>query len=117
VKLVYIVGPLRDPSCYQVMQNIMSAREWALRVAECGAMPICPHTNTGSLYGAATVSEDHWLEGNLVILGRCDGAFFLPKWRGSDGAQKERAFCVRQGIVTFEVGHYPAVLSSWARAA
>lgn len=115
MKLVFLAGPLRDPLPYRVLDNIWHARTWALRVAECGAMPVCPHTNSGSLYGAPTVTEEQWCAGNIELLSRCDAAFFLPNWSRSMGAQAEREFCRSRGQMVFDVHDYPAALTAWAK--
>lgn len=115
MKLIFIAGPLRDPMPYRVLENIWHARTWSLRIAECGAMPICPHTNSGSLYGAPTVSEVHWCAGNLELLRRCDAAFFLPNWLRSDGAQAEHIFAEQHRILCFGSGDYPHAITEWAR--
>lgn len=68
--LVYIAGPYRAPTEWEVLGNIRRAEEVALRVWKAGAACICPHKNTAFFGGAAP--DDVWLTGDLEMVRRCD---------------------------------------------
>jgi hypothetical protein len=61
MKLVYIAGPYRAPTTWDVDQNIHRAREIGAIVAGLGAYPIIPHSNTAHMDGAA--DDVLWLAG------------------------------------------------------
>src|SRR4051812_24706808 len=46
MKLIYIAGPYRAATEWQVVQNIRRAEALALAVWQSGAACICPHKNT-----------------------------------------------------------------------
>lgn len=100
VKLLYIAGPYRAPSAWLVEQNIREAEAWAFKVAELGAMPICPHTNTRGYFESIGTAE-FWLGGTMELMRRCDGVFLLPRWCESSGARTERVEALAQGLPVF----------------
>lgn len=85
--VVYVAGPFRAKSMSRRGMNIQRARELAFQVAEAGAMPLCPHTNSGSFDG--TLTEEFWLEGCLELLRRCDALITVPGWEQSEGTRVE----------------------------
>lgn len=103
MKVVYIAGAFRAETAWQIAENVREAERWALKVAECGAMPLCPHTNTQHFHGM--LDEKFWVDGTLELLKRCDGALFLPGWVKSRGSMAEHRWCVKNGLPFFGVGH------------
>lgn len=87
MKLIYIAGPFTDTKWWRVLQNIRRAENMALKVAELGAMPVCPHTMTGNFWGLQT--EQFWYDGTLKLLSVCDAVFFINKWLQSKGSVGE----------------------------
>lgn len=87
MKVVYIAGPYSGPNTWAVEQNVRRAEEAGLFVAECGAMPIIPHTNTRFFHGLIT--EEFWYAGTLELLKRSDGVLFIDGWKDSKGAVAE----------------------------
>lgn len=111
--LVYIAGPL-SPTAKQLAEaeeraarygitldnilwsgdaihsNIERAAVLALRVAESGYMPVCPHTNTGNdprfwaLQDAA-----FWHRGTLALMRACHAIALVEDWADSNGACRE----------------------------
>jgi hypothetical protein len=100
MKVVYIAGPYRAGSEYQVLLNIRRAEELALRVWRSGAACICPHKNTAFFGGAA--EDDVWLKGDLEIIRRCDALVCTEGWRNSRGAVGEVELARALGIPVFE---------------
>lgn len=100
--VVYIAGKFRGPTAWDIAENVRAAERWALRVAECGAMPLCPHSNTAHFHGLLT--DQFWIDGTLALLAKCDAALFIPEWQQSTGARGEHQFCVEHEIPTFGVG-------------
>ena len=89
MKVAYIAGPFRAPTAWGVAENVRAAERVAMTVAECGAMPMCPHANTANFDG--TLTGDFWLAGTMELLRRCDVIVLLPNWRLSQGARMEEA--------------------------
>jgi hypothetical protein len=96
VKVVYIAGKFRGPNAWEVEKNIRKAEELAFAVAEAGAMPLCPHTNTR--YFDGTLHAEFWLDGTLELLRRCDAVVFTADWRESAGARGEWDEARRLGL-------------------
>jgi hypothetical protein len=87
MKVIYIAGPYGADTPWDVEQNVRRAEEVSLAVAECGAMPLCPHTNTRFFDGQLT--HDFWLEGTMELMRRCDAVLFIDNWRDSHGSVGE----------------------------
>jgi nucleoside 2-deoxyribosyltransferase len=100
VKVVYIAGPFRGPSAWDIEENIRRAERLALEVWRTGkAAALCPHTNTRFFQNAA---PDHvWLDGDLELLRRCDAVLMTPDWTRSSGARAEQEFAVVHNIPVF----------------
>jgi hypothetical protein len=116
IPVVYIAGPFRAPNAWQREKNIREAEELAFRVAECGAMPLCPHTNTRHFDG--TLDDAFWLAGTLALLSKCDAAVFTKRWEESSGAKAEMIFAVDHGIQVFKeealpLGRFAFWLEKW----
>jgi hypothetical protein len=106
--LVYIIGPFRAPTHWGVCQNIRRAEELALRVAEMGAMPLCPHLNTANFHGLLT--DDFWLAGTAELLRRCDAGITVPGWQNSEGSEAEVELARNEEI---PIAHTEAELAWW----
>jgi len=102
MKLVYIAGPYRGETPWEVEQNIQKAERWAHAVAGLGAFPVCPHTNVRPHTGCCQPSE-FWLEGDKELLKRaCDAVFLCPGWENSVGSVGERDHAEEWGIPRFK---------------
>jgi hypothetical protein len=108
MKLIYIAGPYRGASEWQVVQNIRRAETLALAVWQSGAACICPHKNTALFGGAA--EDSVWLEGDLEMMRRCDAVLCTDDWQRSVGAIEEVRVARAMGLPVFET---IAQLQSW----
>lgn len=98
--VVYIAGPFRAANSYDMECNIRRAEALALDVWRTGfAAALCPHTNTRFFQGAAP--DKVWLEGDLVMLRRCDAVLLTPDWKKSKGAVEEVKHALRWDIPVF----------------
>jgi hypothetical protein len=111
MKVVYIAGPFRASTAWEIQQNVRRAEEMALDVAKLGAMPLCPHKNTEHFHGL--LSDTFWLIGTLELMCRCDAVMVLPEWAGSAGTKGEIAAAEKRGIPVF---HMLSRLEKWLRA-
>ena len=98
--LVYVAGPYRAATVGGICENIEAARRVAQRLWQAGFPTICPHMNTAFMDGAAP--DEVWLQGDLVILGRCDAIVLTPGWACSSGAVAEREAARLLGLVVLE---------------
>lgn len=87
IPVVYIAGPFRAPTPWDLEQNIRRAEEVALEVARAGAMPLCPHANTRFFNGQCT--DEFWLNGTMELLRRCDALVTVDGWSQSEGSISE----------------------------
>lgn len=99
MKVVYVAGPYRAPSEWEVLENIRRAEVLALAVWRMGAACICPHKNTAFFGGAA--DDKVWLDGDLEILKRCDAVICTPDWKQSVGASGEVEFAQKLDLPVF----------------
>jgi hypothetical protein len=99
MKLVYVAGPFRGPTAWDIEQNIRRAEEVGMDVAKAGAMPVIPHANTRFFHG--TLTDAFWLEGTLEMLRRCDAVVMVPGWGESRGSIAEKAEAERLGLPVF----------------
>ena len=100
MRIVYIAGPFRAPTGWQIEANVRRAEALALEVWKLGAMAYCPHLNTRHFQGEAP--DEVWLEGNLEMLARCDAVLLVSGWVGSVGTMLERNEAFRAGMRVFE---------------
>ena len=82
--VIYVAGPFRGPTQWDIAENIRAAERIGLLVALAGAMPLIPHANTAHFHGQR--DAQFWLDGTLELLRRSNGAVFIPGWRKSSGS-------------------------------
>jgi len=85
---VYIAGPYRAKTPWDVEQNIRRAEAVAMIVAKHGAYPVCPHTNTRGWFESVQPGG-FWLEATLELMRRCDAVVLVEGWTESVGAKAE----------------------------
>lgn len=108
MRLVYVIGPYRASTAWQRDCNIHKARAMGAAVAELGAMPVIPHSNTAHMDGLC--SDEFWLEGTLELMRRCDAVITLPLWDRSTGSRGEVAEATARKMPVF---HSLSGLASW----
>ena len=100
VKLVYVAGPYRAKTGWEIECNIQAARQLGARVLLAGAYPVIPHSNTSHFDGLAP--DEVFLEGTMEQLRRCNAVIFHPEWERSSGSRAERAEAERLGLPCFD---------------
>lgn len=110
MKVVYIAGPYRGATAWEVAENIRAAERVGIVVARCGMMPLIPHANTAHFDGELTA--EFWLAGTMELLRRCDAVAFTADWERSSGARAEEKEAGRLGLPCF---FNQSELESWAR--
>ena len=100
MKLAYVAGPYRAASESAVVRNIRNAEAVAAELWKIGFAVICPHMNSALMNG---ICPDHvWLQGDLVMLERCDLVVLAPGWKSSSGTLAEINRANERGIPVFE---------------
>lgn len=94
--LIYVAGPYRADSVWALHQNIAAARKIGAVIAQCGAYPVIPHSNTAFFDGCAP--DRLFLQGTLALMKKCDGVVFTHNWRTSIGAREEMRQAKMNGI-------------------
>ena len=87
--VIYIAGPFRGRTRWDVAQNTRRATFFGLIAALNGAMPLIPHANSELFDGQLT--DDFWLYGTAELLRRCDGIIAIPGHQRSKGSLAEIA--------------------------
>lgn len=98
-QIVYTAGAFRGTSHWDQEQNIRRAEQVSLDVWRAGFPCLSPHCNTRYFQGAAP--DEVWLQGDLLMLERCDAVLLVPGWETSSGTLAEVAHAEKLGIPIF----------------
>ena len=101
MKLIYVAGPYRAESAWEVEKNIRRAEEAGLTLAGLGACPVIPHTMFRFFNGLRT--DEFWLEATLQLLSKCDAVYMVPGWENSEGSIGEHAHAQAHGFQIFQL--------------
>lgn len=99
MRCVYVAGPYRAPSAWEIEQNIRRAETVALELWRSGHVAICPHTMGRFYQGAAP--DKVFLDGCLELLRRCDGVLLIGEWEKSSGTRAEIELAHSLGLPVF----------------
>jgi nucleoside 2-deoxyribosyltransferase len=99
LKVIYIAGPFRAPTAWQIEQNVRHAETLALEVWRRGAAALCPHTNSRFYHGEG--SDEIFLEGGLELLRRSDALILVDHWQHSAGTKAEIDLARSLGLPVF----------------
>jgi hypothetical protein len=103
MKIVYVIGPFRAPTNWDVCKNVRCAEALGLEVAKLGAMPLIPHKNTENFNGL--LDDVFWIEGTQELLRRADAAITVEamgaNWKQSVGSVGEVKEMTKLGKPTF----------------
>ncbi len=87
MKVIYVAGKYRAKHPYLIQENIDKAKEVAKQVWAAGHAAICPHLNSINFEGLNT--EQHFIDGTLELMRRCDAVLLVPGWETSEGTKGE----------------------------
>ena len=99
-ELLYVSGPYRAESLYQIAENINKAKRIGMKFWKQGYAVITPHLNTQYMDGF--LPSYRWLIGDLVMIQRSDVIALLKNWRKSKGARIEAIAAVLCGLKILE---------------
>lgn len=94
-KVIYLAGPYRG----DVSGNIKRTMAVAEKLWNLGWTVLCPHGNSANLKGDDSI----FLEGDIVLLKRCDMLVLMPGWEGSAGTKGEFIKALEFGIPVFRL--------------
>lgn len=100
MKVIYIAGPYTAKTNWEVQQNINRAMEAGKLVAEMGAMPLIPHSNTPLIFEGIQ-NPQFWYDGTMEFLRRSDAILLIEGWENSVGAVTERDEAINIRIPIF----------------
>jgi hypothetical protein len=95
MKTIYIAGPFRGKTPWDVETNIRNAETFGLHVARLNAIPRIPHTMYRFFEGS--LPDAFWFEAAMSLLRDCDAILLIPGWQHSSGAMAEKAEAERLG--------------------
>ena len=101
MKIIYVSGPYRAPTEQLRFQNILNARDAAVKLWQKGWAVICPHLNTMHM-GGIMGNDEIFLDGDVEIVKRCDALFMLEDWHESKGANVEFAVAYNRSLPIYE---------------
>ena len=96
MRLAFISGPYRATNGKTVLENVRAAEAVAIEYWRKGYAVICPHKNTAFFDGLAP--DNVWLDGDLLMLSKCDLIVMIKGWEHSEGAKSEHVFAKTNGL-------------------
>jgi len=102
-KMIYVAGPFRGKTPWEVEQNIRRAEGVSLEIARIGAIPLCPHTMYR--FFDKQCDNNYWLRATEELLIKCDAIYLLKGWEKSEGAKGEHHLAVDTGMNIFFEEH------------
>jgi len=108
MKTVYISGAYTADNVFERDLNVKRANEEAIKWAEDGWAPYCPHTQSRNWENDSKLSYDDFLAIDKEWIKRVDAIAMLPGWQASNGARKEH-----QWAIDFGVPRYYCYLEQW----
>jgi hypothetical protein len=87
MKVVYIAGPFRGNTPWDVECNIRNAEEQALKVSALGGVALCPHTMYRHF--DKKLPDKFWIGATAELLRRCDAILLCRGWSDSAGSLEE----------------------------
>lgn len=95
--LVYLAGPYRAASQWENLKHVRRAEEVAAKLWVDGWAVICPHLNSDRFHGPK-LDDERILQGELLMLSRCDALYVMGGWEASEGTKGEIALAKELGL-------------------
>ena len=109
-KIAYIAGPYsKNSNGKSVGDNIFAARQIAVELWNAGIVAICPHMNTAGFESLTSLENKDFVDGDLLLVERCDLVVLTPDWHTSKGAIREVARAIEKGIPFYVYPRYPEI--------
>ena len=98
-QVAYVAGPYSSSSNGKsVEQNIAAARHIAAKLWDDGVVALCPHMNTAGFEELTTLKSKEFVDGDLLLVERCDLVVLTLDWYTSKGAIREVARAIELDI-------------------
>lgn len=97
--LVYVGGPFRAKTTWQLVENIRTAEAAGFKLAQLGAIPVIPHTMFGNF--DRTLTDAFWIDATLLLLRQCEAMLVVGDYKSSEGTLGEIQDCKRRNVPTF----------------
>ena len=107
--LVYVSGKYSGDSHEEISDNILKARKVAIELWEQGHAVICPHLNTSHMEVDCHIHYDNYIEGDLMMIARCDAMVMLSGWEDSQGAVIEKGYAENLRIPIYYEDSIPSL--------
>lgn len=109
--IVYVAGPFRGKTPWDIEQNIRRAETVGLELARiANVTPMIPHTMYR--YFQDALPDMFWLRAGLDLLKRCDAIFLCKGWERSQGSVREKEKAESLSIAVFRCGVHPRDMAS-----
>ena len=112
--IVYIAGPYRADTVFDVQKNIHKALAMARALVRQvpGVGFLCPHANSALMDGS--MPDEYWLDMTAELLTRCDCVLLCSRYWESEGATAEMKLAKSLGMLVF-----PSIdcVEKWAHTA
>ena len=109
-KIAYVAGPYSSNSNGKTTEeNILAARDIAVALWNCGIVALCPHMNTAGFESLTSLENKDFVDGDLLLVERCDLVVLTPDWHTSKGAIREVARAIEKGIPFYVYPRYPEI--------
>lgn len=99
--LVYVAGPYSATDHEGIARNIDQAREVAKTLWEEGFAVICPHLNTAHFEIDCLAGYEDYMQGDFLMVERCDAVVMLPGYESSKGALREAEHAQMHGVPVY----------------
>lgn len=96
MELVFISGPYRAKTIYEIKKNIDNAEKIGLKYFKIGYAVFIPHKNSAFFDGSC--DDSVWLNSCIEILKRCDKIVMMSNWQKSSGAISEYNYARKNNI-------------------
>jgi hypothetical protein len=98
-QVAYIAGPYSNNSNNKsIEENINVATCIAVELWNDGIVALCPHMNTAGFEKLTKLSNREFVDGDLLLVERCDMVILTPDWYVSKGAIREVARAIELDI-------------------
>jgi hypothetical protein len=111
MKVVYLAGPFRGKTPYDIETNVRRIEDVGLQVAKTGAVPLMPHTQYR--FFQDSLPDEFWIEATKELLRRADCILMCPGWQDSTGSRGEHALALEMGMHVFIWGQDDARLQAF----
>jgi len=104
--LIYIAGPFRADTPWEIEQNVRRAEECGFMVAKMDGIPVIPHAMYR--FYQDSLPDAFWLEAGLAVLRTCDAVAVCATQLAAEksvGTTGEIAEAKARGLCVFYVAH------------